>query len=811
MNEIRLAVRTLLRRPGFALAAVLTLALGIGGSTAIFSVVHAVLLRPLPFRAPDRLYRLEQVLVREPGTTVETTLPSLEGWRREVEGVEALAAYATSAGTSVLETEGTTILVRERLVTGNLFRVLGVRPLEGRLLSEEDDVFGGPRVAVVGEALWRGRFGSDPGLIGRTVELSGEPTEIVGVVPAGVEYPLGTEVWAPIKPGVPKGLAETAGFLNPVVRVAEGRTTDQARQEMDRVIDRVTNADAPANAHTRARFTPIRQTLVGSVETPLWVLLGASGLLLVIACANVASLQVVRAVAGRRELAVRVALGAGRGRILARSLAESAVLSGAGSALGLALAAWGVPLLTAASPVTLFRDDLVGLSGPVLLFALGAAALTSLALGGVPAVRPLGGLLPDALRAGERGSTGGRGARRALSAIVAGQVGLAMVLLLAAGLLVRSYAELSTRDPGFDRKGVLTLDVPLRSARWQGKEGSDRFFREVIPRLEGLPEVEAAGAVLLRPLEGPVGYDYPFTIEGRPAEEQARYPFLNYEAVTPGYLSAMGIRLLEGRGVRPSDGPDAPPVAVVSRAVADRFWPDGGPVGERIKWGPPSSDNPWLTVVGVTEDARYRSFESVSLDVYVPYRQSPWQLQHLVVRRAGGGDPTALAGAVRREIRRLDPEANPVRLATTGELIAGSLAEPRFTTLLLGLFAAGALGLGLVGIYGVVAYTVALRTRELAVRMALGAGRSRILGLTLKGGLGPALIGIGGGVAVGLVGSRYLAGLLFGVSPLDPATFAAVPLLLLTGVGAACLLPAWRASRLAPREVLAGDAGPPRG
>lgn len=809
-SDFRVALRGLFRAPAFTAVVVLTLALGLGANTAVFSVVYPVLLEPLPFAEPERLVRLYNHPVGNPEVTYEASIPDWRTFRESARTLDDLAGYATSSGGLLLELEdGSLERMGSGLVTWNLFSTLGVGPHLGRTFSADDDVTGAAPTVLLSEDLWRERFSADPAILGRTLEIEGETRTVIGILPQGVEYPVGARLWIPVATAVPESFLENAQlkFMNLVGRLQPGATLEQAQEEIRALQETVTNPPLPASAHSLATLGTLTEELVGDTRGPLLFLLGAALLLLGVAAANVGNLQLVRAVARRRELAVRAALGAGRRRIARLTLVESLWIALAAGVLGTGLAALGIERLMALNPQTFFRAGEVGIHPPVLGFTLLLVALAAGIFGLLPAWYGTHGPLARVLQSSQR-STGGRLGRRVLSGSVVAQVSLALVLLLGAGLLMRSFARLQAVDAGFSRQGVLTLAVPYLGDTYQDPASQDALYDRLVERVSALPGVEGAGGVLIRPLQSLVGYDFPLTVEGRPEEDQASNPLVNYQAVTPGTLRALGVPLLEGRAFTPADREDAPPVVIVSRPVAELLWPGESPVGQRLKWGGPESSNPWIEVVGVVGDGRYRRLEDVSLNVYVPHRQSPWPLQHLVVRSAGS-NPTALLGAVRRAIRDVDPALRPVDVATTEQMVSRSLARPRFLTLLLGLFAALALVLGAVGLYGMLSYLVTLRRREIGIRMALGARPGDALQLALGRALWLTSTGIAAGLVAGLVLSRLLEGMLSGVlyevSHFDPWAFVAGPLGLLVVALLAALWPALRAGRVDPAEALRSE------
>jgi putative ABC transport system permease protein len=524
----------------------------------------------------------------------------------------------------------------------------------------------------------------------------------------------------------------------------------------------------------------------------LLVLFGATALVLVIACVNVASLLLAQAPARRRELAVRTALGATGGRLLRQLLAESVVIGVAGGALGYLLAAVAVRTVGAMVPAELFRGETVSMDATVATFAALVALLASVGFGFAPAWTGVRTDVQAALRDGGKTSSG-KGARRFLRLLVVMETAGAMVLLVGAGLVLNGFLRLRAVDPGPDPHRTLTLQVFPSNAELAEAARSHAFFSRLVERVEALPGVEAAAGVLIRPLEGPQGFDYPFTVEGRSREEQATNPFLNYEAVTPGYFASTGLRIISGRGFTPQDRADAPRVVIVGQSVARRFWPGADPVGRRIKWGAPDGPAPWLEVVGVVEDGRYRELESVSLDAYVPYEQSPWPLNHLVVRTQA--DPAALVASLRREATAIEPSVRLLDVATVGAMMRAALARPRFATTLLGSFGVTALLLAAVGLAGVLWFTTRERTREIGIRMALGASAGRIRRDILREGATLALLGLalGAGLAAGL--ARLVRSLLYEVGPHDLHTYAIVAAALGGVAVLAAFLPAWRASR----------------
>jgi putative ABC transport system permease protein len=577
-----------------------------------------------------------------------------------------------------------------------------------------------------------------------------------------------------------------------------------ARQEAERLLARSAAAAGVSSAVTGAvQLTSLSTELLGDARRGMLVVLAAAALVLLVACANVANLLLARAVTRGPELAVRTALGASRGRLVCQLLVEAAVLGGAGAAIGLAACIAGRGMIAAVIPADLYRATAVDIDVRIAVFSATLMVGTTVLFGVLPAI---GGtrLQPGAvLRAAGSRTTAGGASRRTQRMLVMAEVALAVMLAIGGGVLLRSFVQLSAAPLGFDREHTLTAEVYLPDAKYADPAKARAFYRDAVARVAALPGVRAAGGVLLRPLAGPDGFDYPLSLEGADADTQRQQPLVNYEAVTPGYLQAAGIPVVQGRDVLASDDAGSPNVVVVSAAMARRFWPNESPIGKRLKWGPPASRAPWIEVVGVAGAARYRDPRVESLDVYVPYTQSPWKLNHLAVRMAG--DPHAVIASLRSAIAEVDPEARAVQVATVGDLAAMALRQPRFQVTLVGAFAALALLLGAVGIFGVVSFATARRTRELGVRMALGARPSDVKLLVIRETLRTVAVGIAVGIAVAAAGVRVLRDLVYGVSAADPLTFVAVPIVVTAVAVLAAAIPARRASRVDAVTVLRAE------
>jgi len=796
----------LLKKPGFTLIAVVTLAFGVGANTAIFSAVNAVLLRPLPFAAEERLVVMWKHDQTASHPLVELSIPEFNDWRAGSQSFESLAAMPTSVyGYGyVLTGRGEPVQIESSRVSADFFTTLGVRPLVGRTFRTEDDRPGAARVVVLSHRLWRDQFGSDTNLIGQTITLNDTGFSVVGVMPADFEFLKGVDIWSPVSASIGGGALQnrSAVFLQAVGRLKPGVTREQAEAEMNAVISRIAAAhpETEAGGH-RVVMTPVAEYLFGNARLALWLLLAATGLLLLIACANVASLLLARATSRRKEIAVRAALGASRWRVVRQLFVESLTLAIAGGALGVLLAYWLADLLVVVAPTDIPRVENVRIDAAVLTFSIAVTLLTAALFGLAPALTAARVNLTDALGDGSR-TAGERHGNRLRGALVVGEIAVTLVLLVGAGLALRSFVKLQQVDTGFDTENVLTFQLRLFGKRYQDAKSVRDFYQQLIERLEAQPGVEAAGAVLIRPLEGVIGWDVPYATANQSPDEAKRNRVPNFEVVTPHYFRSVGLPLKVGREFTERDTEESPKVVIISEAMAQSiFAPGVDPVGQRLRlFDPTDPDNSWRTVVGVVGDARYREVRDARWDVYVPYRQFAFPVRYITVRTAS--DPAAFSAVVRREVAALDPQQAVTSVKTTAQLFSENVARPRFNSLLLGLLAALAALLAALGIYGVISYAVAQRTREIGVRIALGAQRGDVLRLVFKQGL----TFIVSGIVIGLVGafmlSRLMESLLFGISATDPATFIVVSLLLVVVALLACYIPARRAMKVDPMVAL---------
>jgi putative ABC transport system permease protein len=802
-QDVRVAARGLRRSPVYALVAVLTLALGIGGTTAVFSVVSAVLLRPLPYGDADRIVFLTEAPKTGGKEETSTSYPNFLDWQARSRSFESMTIFHGWA--PALTGRGEPERVEGAMVTAGLFDVLRVAPVLGRPLLPSDNVPGAERVVVVSHGFWRRHLGGDPAAVGRAITLAGVPRTVVGVLPAGFRGPaeLDVELWGNIYPDT--GSGRTARYLRAMGRLRPTVTLEQARAELRAISAELERRYPEENDGMVAIATPLREQLVGDVRAQLHLLLAASGLVLLIACANLSNLGLARGVARSREFAVRAALGASRGRGVRQLLTESALLSIAGAGVGFALAAWMTRALIALTPddMRLARDGGATLDWRVLGFALAATVVTALLSGAVPAVRATRVDLQAALKEGARGSDGTAGLRlRDAFAVV--QLGLALALLIGSGLLVKSFARLNAVEPGIDPRGVFAASMNLPVAKYPGEgDKVPEFFAELAERAAALPGVRAAAVTSMVPFSG--GIDrIAVDVGERPELRGIDLPEGDRYIVSPGYLATMGVALRAGRFVAESDRDDTQLVAVVDEVFARRIAPGGvarSAIGMHL--GVPGRDT-MATVVGVVGHVRHYGLDATSGgQIYVSHLQYPWRWMTVVART--DQDPLTLAPAIRRVVRGFDPELPVFGVTTMAALMADRTATRRAATTLAAAFAGVALLLAALGLYGVIAYGVTQRRREFGVRMALGATPANVRRLVVRHGIALAITGLVTGLATAAVGTRLLAGLLFGVTPDDPTVAAGVAALLLGVAVAASYLPARRASRWDPAALLRAE------
>jgi putative ABC transport system permease protein len=794
-KDVRYALRKLGRSPGFTTVALVTLALGIGATTAIFSVVDGVLIRSLPFERPDELVRVYTIYPNDEGSYPLSapdfmSVASEPGIFSEVTGYYGTRQTLTGMGEpSELDV---TVVARD------YFRLLGAEPVLGRSFTVAEHVPGQADAVVLSHAAWTTRFGGDPEILGRTLTLNGTARTIVGVLPAGFGYPADAELYTPLPYGPQFDAATAQGrrseFISVVGRLRPGEDVGDAGPAL-RVLSERLRAEFPqTNQLVSLMARPLRDEMLGEVRTPLLILLGAVGLVLLIAIANVANLMLARATARQGELNLRAALGASRVRLVRQLLTESLVLGLVGGALGLLLAVWGISALVAAAPEGLPRTDTIGVDPRVALFALLVSIGAGVAFGLAPSVQA-GRRLAASLRGGPGAGTT-RSANRFRSGLVVAEMALAVVLLVGSGLLLRSFQHLMAVDPGFNPERVITFDVFLPQSAYDPGPPVRGFFDQLLTRIDALPGVQSAATASQLPLTG-AGNLWSFGVEGRDrlvADDQVQD--LVVRVISPDYLRTIGAGIQQGRAFTPFDGPDAPGVVLLNEAAVRRYFPTEDPLGLTIDFGGPGGE-----VVGIVRDVKqYGLHEDARAEAYLPHAQLASRSMRVVVRTAG--DPAALTGALRREVHALDPNLPVERFVTLEEVVARAAATQRFLASLVTLFAALALTLAAVGIFGVMSYTVIQRTREIGVRLALGAPKDRIVGMLLGRGLALAGLGAVIGVAAALLLSGVLRTQLFGVAATDVLTYATVALLLLVVAAAACYLPARRATAVDPMIAL---------
>ena len=825
-QDLRYALRMLLKKPGFTAIAVLTLALGIGANTAIFSVVDAVLLRSLPYPNADRLVMLWSTMQAQGVPTSGSAMPDYREWRDQSQSFEGLAGfYYGDFNLSGANREPAR--VQGAYITANLFPVLGISPALGRGFSSEEEQFGRHRVALLSNALWQQHYGADPQIIGRSVTLSGASYTVVGVMPPGMAFfdnqPV-VELWTPIS-FAPGDNFDTRNnhFVNLVGRLKSGVTLQQAQGEVTAIADRMAEQEK-GNEGLGALLVPVREQFTGDVRLAVLVLLGAVAFVLLVACVNVANLLLARAAGREKELAIRASLGANRGRLIRQLMLESLPLGLLGGGAGLLLAVWGIEALVSMLPASVPRYNAITIDARVLVFTLGVSLLTTLIFGLLPAFQIARVDVQNALNESGRSGTASRRQGRLRDILVAVEMALALVLLIGAGLMIQSFIKLRHVDTGFSARNVLTMRIPLPDSKYPVPQTLNspapvglNFYEQLLERVKALPDVQAAAVSTMLPLGAGSGWGKFFSVEGRPAPPSIeQVPLVRFALISSDYLRTMGIALREGRAFTEQDTEKSQPVALVNETVAKRFFGDEDPVGKTIWMGPPESllppeaqtpENRFIrrTVVGVIADVKGSSLEqSGRAEVCVPYhqyRREGWTNGLMLAVRSSTGSERLLSG-IREQVTALDPDQPVTNVATMEERFSKSLAQARFSMLLLGLFAGVALLLAGVGIYGVMSYVVTQRTHEVGIRMALGAQASDVLRLVVGQGMKVAFIGIGIGLIAAVALTRVMRTLLFGVSTTDPLTFTIISLLLAAVALGACFVPARRATRVDPMVAL---------
>jgi predicted permease len=814
-KDVRYGWRNLLRTPAFTAVAVIALALGIGANTAIFSVVNAVLLRPLAYKDADRL-----VTVLHNGASPVATANYID-WRDQSHSFEAMGGadyWSSNLANNDPSDSNPAEHILGLKVTQNLLPLLGVEPLLGRLFIPGEDQEGSEREVILSYRLWQRRFNRDPNVLGKPITLNGDAYTVVGVMPPAFQFApfwaTHTELWVPNAFG--NSIHERGGnHLRVFARLKPGVSLKQAQADMATITGRLEKQYPTTNRSVVVR--PLKENVVGKIETPLLMLLGAVGFVLLIACANVAHMLLARTSDRQKEIAVRTALGAGRTRVISQFLIESLLLAAVGAAIGLLLALWGTKVLVALSPAYIPRVETVGMDGDVVLFLLSVTVVTAVMFGLAPAMHATSGNLSGALKEGGRGDSAGIHRNRLRSFLVASEFALAFVLLIGAGLMIRSFFALQSVDPGFNPHNVLSMVVSVAGSKEEAATRRAIFYRQLLQKVRALPGVNSAGGINHLPLAGDL-WDRTFAIEGRPKPRPGAFPGAVYRIVMPGYLETMRLPLRRGRTLTDYDDARAPRVVIINERAAHKYWPGEDPVGKRIALDADAANLPaWLTVIGVVANAKQEDWAAEpDPEVYLaalqhgdflgePGSSIGAHMTYLTLVVRADGNLADLASAVKNTVWSFDRNLPISDVITMERVVADATAQPRFEMLLLGLFAAVALTLAAVGIYGVMSYSVARRTREIGIRISLGAGRADVLRMVMRQGMMQALVGATAGVVSALLLSQLMAKMLYGVRPSDPVTFGGVAMVLgLVALLATCV-PARKATRIEPMLALRNE------
>ncbi|MEN3330906.1 MAG: hypothetical protein V7641_271 [Blastocatellia bacterium] len=803
--DIRYGFRLFVKKPGFTLIVVLTLALGIGANTAIFGIINTVLMHPLPFREPHRLVMLWETNLEEGVSQDQVSPPNLRDWRDQSQVFDGVAAFASTnfTLTGLDETEK----INGSQITPELLPLLGVNPIKGRVFASDEGQPGRDQVVLVAQGLWQRRFGADPNLVSKTITLDGKTYEVVGIMPAGFEFPkwlepVGSknatkaELWTPLSLNNEDANKRGARYLSAIARLKPGVTAAQAQAALVPIAQDL-QEKYQENQGYSVTVVPLQKQVVGRVERALLIFFGAIILVLLIACTNVANLLLARAAARQKEMAIRAALGGSRWQLIRQLMTESLLLGLAGGLAGLLVAYWAIKFIVASFPDMIPRANEITIDARVFGFTILLSLLTGLLFGITPTLQTLKTDLSEPLKEGGRGSTEGLNRNRTRSILVVAEVALALILLVGAGLLIKSFLRLTSVELGFNTDNLIAMRVALPQSKYKQPYQKEAFFKQLTSRIESLPGMQSVAMTTNLPLSG-TNMSFRFMIEGRPAPP-TEILLAQYHAISPNYFRTMGIELRQGREFNEQDEAEAQPVVIVNETLARRFFPDEDPVGKRLKitYGKPLPRQ----IVGVIKDVKHQGLESSSQEeLYVPYAQNPWAFMTLVARTQA--EPKDIAAALKSEVWAIDRDQPIDRIKSVEELVADSVSRPRFYARLLGLFAALAMILAAVGIYGVISYSVSQRTHEIGIRMALGAQQRDVLLLIIKQGLMPTLIGIAIGLTAAAGLTHLMASLVFGVSVTDPLTFIAVSLLLVGIALLACYIPARRAARVDPLIAL---------
>ena len=802
LQDLRYSWRMLLKSPGFTAVAVVALALGIGANSAIFSVVNALLLRPLPFRDPDQLVQVWEADVKRGQNTETVAYPNFEDWRDQNHVFEQVVAYSdrTFDLTGAAEPER----IQGAVVSPAFFPMLRIKPTLGRVLLPEEDQPNKVFSVVISERLWQRRFDSDPQIIGQAMDLNNERFTVVGLIAQVTDLsgmPDDTELWIPISHS--RGFDNRRGHhLSVMARLKPGVTREQAQANMDTIASALAAQYPDSNTDHGVRLVPLQEQIVGDFRLALLVLLGAVAFVLLIASANVANMLLARAASRQKEIAIRIALGAGRFRLIRQLLTESLLLSALGGAVGLLLALWGVYLLVAFGPADLPRAKEVAVDGRVFGFTLAVSLLTGIIFGLAPALQASRPDLNETLKESGRSATGSASHRRVRSLLVVSEIALSLVLLVGAGLLMRSFLKLQAVNTGFNPQNVLTMQISLRGPNYQKEAPVIAFYDQLLDQIKALPGVQSVATRSHLPIALDEDYaNLSFNIEGQ-FYEPANRPIAFYNAVSPAYFQTMQIPVLKGRSFDDHDVRKSQNVIIINETLAQRHFPGEDPIAKRMTLNDKNpTEEDWATVVGIVKDTKPRELDREPVaEMYRPFAQQPRSSMVLMIRTTN--KPESLAAAVRREVQTLDKNQLVHSIRTFESVMSEAVATPRFRTFLLGVFAVVALILAMVGVYGVMSYAVTQRTHEIGIRMALGAQGSDVLKLVIGHGMALAFAGVGIGLAASFALTRVISKLLFGVTATDPMTFAVIAILLTSVALLASYLPARRAAKVDPMVAL---------
>jgi putative ABC transport system permease protein len=810
-QDLRYGFRMLWKSPGFTFVALLTIALGIGANTAIFSVVNATLLLPLPYQDPNQIVLVWGTNPHGFGWHGKTgfSVANFLDYKEQNKVFEEMSAFLGTSGFTLTGTDHAEH-IKGGSVTSDFFKVLKVQPILGRSLSPEDEQPGRDHVVLLSHGLWQRRFGSDQKIVGETIQLDAKPYTVVGVLPPGFEFSIpdfysAKDLWVPAI--VPNDKSDRAGkYLIVLARLKPGVTRQMAQADLDAITGRLTTEYSREMSGFGTRLVPLQEQIFGDVRLVLLILFGAVGFVLLISCANVASLQLARASTRQKEIAIRAALGASRGRLARQLLTESMLLAVIGGALGVLIGSWGIKLLTGLRPASLLPGLNITIDFTVLGYSLVLSVITGILFGFVPALQSKPRRLSESLKEGGKTSAAGDSGRRIRGLLAISEIALSLVLLIGAGLLIRSFVGLLMVDPGFETKNILTVPIHLPEYAYQEPTKQAEFYTQVMERIKALPGVTAVGATSDLPPTGN-SHSSSFSIDGHALPVSDNSLGVEDRLATPEYFRVMGIPVAAGRPFSEADNRSAPPVALVNQTFARRFFPNENPVGQRLRFDEPKPSNPWITIVGVVGDVRgFGLDKEPNSEIYLAYQQpnvwhyNPLPNLHLVVRTAG--EPNSVAPSVLATVQEFDKDVPLPHARTMETILAASIGARRFNMVLLGLFAGIATILAAVGIYGMISFSVAQRTREIGIRMALGARRADVLKLVLRNGMILALSGVVIGLAGAFALTRLMATLLFAVTPTDAVTYTIVSIGFLAVALFACLIPARRAMKVDPLVAL---------